>query len=114
MDLAALLACAPDAPTQYEDLVSVPTSRRDLAVVVGHDVPALRLVDAAREAGAPLVRDVEVFDRYVGDQVGEGSVSLALRLSLADPGRTLTEDEIARAVAEVVDALSGLGAELRS
>lgn len=114
IDMAALLAAAPDSPAQYEDLVTVPTSRRDLAVVVGDDVPALRLVDVAREAGAPLVRDVEVFDRYVGDQVGEGAVSLALRLSLADPGRTLTDEEIAATVAEVVDALRALGAELRA
>ncbi len=114
IDLAALLAASPDTPTQYEDLVTVPTSRRDLAVVVADDVPALRLVDAAREAGAPLVRDVEVFDRYVGDQVGEGLVSLALRLTLADPGRTLTDEEIAAAVGGVVDALAALGAELRS
>ena len=68
---------------------------------------------AAREAGAPLVRDVRVFDRYAGEQVEEGHVSLALRLSLADPGRTLTDDEIEAAVARVRDALAGRGARLR-
>ena len=50
---------------------------------------------------------MRVFDRYAGEQVGEGSVSLALRLSLADPGRTLTDDEIDAAVARVRDALAG-------
>ena len=55
-------------------------STRDLAVVVRRDAPAAELVAAAREAGAPLVRSVRVFDRYAGAQVGRASVSLALRL----------------------------------
>jgi phenylalanyl-tRNA synthetase beta chain len=70
-------------------------------------------VAAARAAGAPLVRSVRVFDRYAGEQVGEGRVSLALRLELADPGRTLTDDEIDAAVARVREALEAAGGRLR-
>ncbi len=112
LDLEALLA-AQGGPAQYEDLLTVPVSTRDLALVVGEDVPAADLVTAAREAGAPLVRDVRVFDRYAGEQVDAGHVSLALRMSLADPGRTLTDDEIEAAVARVRDALAQRGARLR-
>jgi phenylalanyl-tRNA synthetase beta chain len=55
-----------------------------------------------------------VFDRYAGDQVAEGRVSLAVRLGIVDPGRTLTDEEIDAAVAAVVAALRDrLGAELR-
>ena len=112
LDLEALLAARPGAP-QYEDLLTVPVSTRDLALVVAEGVAAADLVEAARAAGAPLVRDVRVFDRYAGEQVEEGHVSLALRLSLADPGRTLTDDEIDAAVARVRDALAERGARLR-
>jgi phenylalanyl-tRNA synthetase beta chain len=112
LDLEALLA-ARGVPAQYEDLLTVPVSTRDLALVVAETVPAADLVAAAREAGAPLVRDVRVFDRYAGEQVDAGHVSLALRLSLADPGRTLTDDEIEAAVARVRDALAAHGARLR-
>ncbi len=113
LDLAALLAAAPPPPT-YEDLLTVPVSTRDLALVVPEDVPAAGLLDAARAAGGPLVRDVTVFDRYAGEQVEEGHVSLALRLHLADPGRTLTDAEIEDAVTRVRDALAGRGARQRS
>jgi phenylalanyl-tRNA synthetase beta chain len=112
LDLEALLA-ARGAAQRYEDLLTVPVSTRDLALVVSETVPAADLVAAARAAGAPLVRDVRVFDRYAGEQVEAGHVSLALRLSLADPGRTLTDDEIEAAVARVRDALAASGARLR-
>jgi phenylalanyl-tRNA synthetase beta chain len=112
LDLGALLA-ARGAPAAYEDLLTVPVSTRDLALVVAEGVPAAELVAAARAAGGPLVRDVVVFDRYAGEQVGEGRVGLALRLHLADPGRTLTDDEIEAVVARVREALAGRGARSR-
>jgi len=113
LDLDAALAAAPAEPATYEDLLTVPVSTRDLAVVVPERARAADLVAAARQAGAPLVREVRVFDRYAGEQVGEGSVSLALRLTLADPGRTLTDDEIDTTVARVREALAAAGGRLR-
>jgi phenylalanyl-tRNA synthetase beta chain len=114
IDLDALLAAAPAAPPAYEDLLTVPVSTRDLAVVVPETARAADLLAAARAAGAPLARSVRVFDRYAGEQVGEGSVSLALRLELADPGRTLTDDEIDAAVDRVREALEAAGGRLRA
>ena len=112
LDLDALDRAAPPPP-RYEDLLTVPVSHRDLALVVSEGVPAAQLLDAARQAGGALLREVRVFDRYAGEQVGEGHVSLALRLTLADPGRTLTDEEIEGAVARVRDALEARGARLR-
>jgi phenylalanyl-tRNA synthetase beta chain len=113
LELTPLLAARPGPPV-FEDLLTVPVSRRDVAVVVPDDVPAARLVEAAERAGAPLVRGVRVFDRYAGEQVGEGRVSLALRMEVVDPGRTLTDEEIDAAVAKVVAALAECGGELRA
>jgi phenylalanyl-tRNA synthetase beta chain len=98
----------------FEDLLSVPASTRDLALIVDDAIRASDIIAAARAAGGALVRDVRLFDRYVGDPVPQGKVSLALRLTIADPGRTLTDDEIDAPVAAVVDALkTGYKAELR-
>jgi phenylalanyl-tRNA synthetase beta chain len=114
VDMDALLAAAPTAPPAYRDLLTVPVSTRDVAVVVPEGARSADLVAAARAAGAPLVRSVRVFDRYVGEQVGEGNVSLALRLELADPGRTLTDEEIDAAVARVLEALVAAGGRPRT
>jgi phenylalanyl-tRNA synthetase beta chain len=113
LDLTALLEAAPGEPVAFEDLVTVPVSTRDLAVVLDEEIPSARLPEVAL-AAADLVRDARVFDRYIGDQVDAGKVSLALRLSIADPGRTLTDEEIDAQVQAVAAALEGaLGATLR-
>jgi phenylalanyl-tRNA synthetase beta chain len=114
LDLAALLGAAPTDRPQFEDLVTVPVSNRDLAVIVPDTVTAAELIATARAAGGALVRDVRLFDRYAGDPVPSGKVSLALRLAIADPGRTLTDEEIEAPVAAVVAALTDrFSAELR-
>jgi phenylalanyl-tRNA synthetase beta chain len=115
LDLQSLLDATPAERPVFEDLLSVPASTRDLALIVEDTVRASDLIAAARAAGGVLVRDVRLFDRYVGDPVPEGKVSLALRLTIADPGRTLTDDEIEAPISAVVEALkNGLRAELRT
>ncbi len=115
VDLDALGAVAPSGVPQFEDLLTYPASTRDLAFVVGDDIAASTLVATARQAGGALVRDARVFDRYAGEQIGAHRVSLAIRLVIADPTRTLTDEEITDAVARVRTALADEhGAELRA
>jgi phenylalanyl-tRNA synthetase beta chain len=113
LDMAALAAAATLTP-RYEDLTSFPSVRQDLAVVVGEDVPATRVLDIIRAAGAPLLAGAEVFDVYRGPQVGEGRASLAVRLEFRAADRTLTDEDVAERRAKIVAALSEqLGARLR-
>jgi phenylalanyl-tRNA synthetase beta chain len=98
----------------YEELLTTPVSTRDLALLVDEQVAAAAVLGVAREAGRPLVRDVRVFDRYAGEQVPAGKVSLAIRLTVADPDAPLTDERIDAQVAAVAAALAErLGAELR-
>jgi phenylalanyl-tRNA synthetase beta chain len=113
LDLVELTAPIPER-ILYDDVITFPPLRQDIAVVVADEVEAAALVDAALEAGAPELREARVFDVYRGDQVGEGSKSVAIHLSLQVPDRTLSDDDAAvvreRVVAELVERF---GAELR-
>lgn len=110
-----LVKVRPSDPRRYTDLISVPVSTRDLAMLIPDTVTAAHVLDVAREAGGDLVRGAEVFDHYAGDQVPDGRVSLAIRLTIAEPGRTLTDDEIDGVTQRAVAALGDqVGAELRS
>ena len=113
LDLQAVSERAVDV-APYRDVTSYPEVREDIAVVVPAEVRAADVLAVARRAGAPLLQSAEVFDVYRGAQVGEGKVSLALRLAFRAPDRTLTDEEAAAARAKIVAALhDDLGAELR-
>jgi phenylalanyl-tRNA synthetase beta chain len=99
----------------YEDVVTYPANRQDIAVAVTDDVEAGAIVAAAREAGGAELREARVFDVYHGDQVGPGHKSVALHLVFQAPDRTLTDEEAGVARARIVDALrERFGAELRA
>lgn len=100
-----LLAGAALPTAVFEDLGAYPPASQDLAVVVGREVAAADVVATARRAGGKLVRSVRVFDVYEGDQVPPDKRSLALRLVLRSPERTLGEKDIAAVRAKVLRAL---------
>jgi phenylalanyl-tRNA synthetase beta chain len=91
--------------TAFEDLGTYPPASQDLAVIVARDVPAAAVVEQARRAGGKLVRSVRVFDVYEGDQVPEDKRSLALRVVMRAPDRTLNEKDIAGVRAKILKAL---------
>jgi phenylalanyl-tRNA synthetase beta chain len=113
LDLARLLVEARD-PVKYEDVITYPAVRQDLAFIVSEDVAAGDLIDAAREAAGPELREVSVFDVYHGPQVGEGRKSVAFAVSFQSPERTLSDEDAARLRERIKTALAErFGAELR-
>jgi phenylalanyl-tRNA synthetase beta chain len=111
LDLAAL---EPSTGWTYEDVITYPPLKQDLAFAVPDDVLATDLVDAAREA-VPELRSMEPFDVYRGEQVGEGRKSIAFRVEFRSPERTLTDEEAGGLREKIVAALGErFGAELRA
>jgi phenylalanyl-tRNA synthetase beta chain len=114
LDLDALAAATPQAAT-FEEVSPYPEVRQDLAFVISDDVPAADVVVAIREAAGELLRRLEVFDEYRGDQIGEGKRSLAFRLAFGSLEGTLSDEDVAPLRASIVDALATrFGAVLRA
>jgi phenylalanyl-tRNA synthetase beta chain len=113
IDLDVTLAAA-QGVTSYQDLISYPAVRQDIAVVVDDAIEARTVVDVVRAAGGPELRSVEVFDLYRGEQLPEGKKSLALRLAFQAADRTLTDDEVASLRERIRDSLDReVGGSLR-
>ena len=81
---------------------------------MAEEVPAAEVEEAVRAGGGELLGACSVFDLYRGEQVGEGSKSLALRLEFRAPDRTLTDEEVAERRAAIERALAELGGRLRA
>ena len=102
LDLAPLTA---RALPKASELSRFPSVRRDLAFVVADSVPWAAISDTVRAAVGPLLRDLLLFDRYVGAGVESGQKSLAMGLILQDNSRTLTDRDVEAAVTGVIAAI---------
>jgi len=113
LDFGALVDAAAPAP-QYDDVITFPPVKQDLAFAVSEDVLAGDLIAAAREAAPELV-DMRPFDVYRGAQVGEGRKSIAFSVEFRSPERTLTDEDAAGLRQRIVETLKKrFGAELRA
>ena len=114
LDLGPLVFASPAGQEQYDDVISYPAVHQDLAVVVEDGVEAARVVEVISAAGGEALRSVDVFDVYRGEQVAQGSKSLALRLEFRAADRTLTDEEVASLRERIAAALEGIGGTLRA
>ncbi len=92
VDLSRLLEHAPEvvpAPS-FSDF---PLAKEDVALVVAEGVAAAKVEAALREGAGELLESIRLFDVYTGEQVPQGSRSLAFALRFRAPDRTLTEQE---------------------
>jgi phenylalanyl-tRNA synthetase beta chain len=114
LDLDALFARVPELRV-YEDVVTYPPVKQDLAFVVDEGVRAGDLVDAAREEVGEALREMRPFDVYRGEQIGPGRKSVAFAVSFQSPERTLSDEDARRLREAIVAALERrFGATLRA
>jgi len=99
---------------RIDPLPKYPSIVRDLSFFVSERLPAADVRGTIRSTAPHTLVSVHEFDRYQGKGVPEGSVSLSMRLTFRDPGRTLTDADVQRAVDSIVSALSAVhGAVIR-
>ena len=114
LDVDGLVERVPDLIV-YEDVITFPPVRQDLAFVVPEEVTAGELVTAAGEAAGQELREMRAFDVYRGEQVGPGRKSIAFSVVFQSPERTLTDEDAGELRNRIVKALAErFGAQLRA
>ncbi|MCX4979801.1 phenylalanine--tRNA ligase subunit beta [Streptomyces sp. NBC_00572] len=109
-----LLEKANEGPLKAPRISSFPVATQDVALVVADDVPAAEVEAALAEGAGELLESIRLFDVYTGDQLDEGTKSLAYALKFRAEDRTLTVDEATAARdAAVALASERTGAVLR-
>lgn len=91
-----------------------PFVERDIAVVVEKSVPWADLRREAEKAAGALLTGIHPFDLFEGGSLSGSQKSIAFRIRLQDPTRTLAEGDIAGAVDRIKASLQkNCGAQLR-
>ena len=114
LDFEALVSEA-SLVRKFTDFSRTPPVKRDLDIVLKEEVSWEQVETTIRETGSEMLGEIEFIDLYRGKPVPSGYKSLALRMTFQASGRTLTSEEVEKAVSAVVKALGeNLGGELRS
>ena len=99
---------------KYKEISKYPSIKKDLAMVVENNISSMQIEKEIKKAGGSLLRNIEVFDVYQGEQVGKDKKSIAYSLTFEAQDRTLTDEEINQTLEKIIEKLEKeLNAELR-
>ncbi len=76
------------------ELPRYPEVKRDLALLLDEKVDFIDLYNYAFQSERKLLKNVDLFDVYVGDKLPKGKKSYALSFVLQDENKTLTDKQI--------------------
>ena len=96
-------------------LAAFQSVERDFAFVVDEHIEAEALMRAAATVDKKLISHIDVFDVFVGGNIGAGKKSVALAVTLQPTKKTLTEAEIEIVGEKIITSVKmATGAELRT
>lgn len=91
-----------------------PVIIKDLAWVFNREIKADLILKTIKGGGGELLKEVTIFDVYLGPNVGEGQKSIAVNLTFGSPTKTLTETEITTVINKIkTEVATKLKGELR-
>ncbi|WP_435299916.1 phenylalanine--tRNA ligase subunit beta [Timonella sp. A28] len=115
VNMDVLVAARGTEPYQAVPVSTFPLAKEDLAFVVDDEVTAHAVRDAIVAGAGDALEDLDVFDVFVGEQIGEGKKSLAFSLRLRAQDRTLSAEDTTRIRESVVaEVARRVGGSLRS
>ncbi len=99
---------------KVKPLTKYPKVKRDLALLIDQDIKFIDLFNAAFHTERRLLKDVDLFDVYMGDKLPEGKKSYALSFILQDENKTLNDKQIDKIMTKLQQVfIKQFGAELR-
>lgn len=99
---------------KYKQLPKFPAVTRDIAMLVKDEILVKQIECVIKQKAGKILEEIKLFDVYKGKQVPEGMKSVAYSITFRAEDRTLTDEEVNKAMSKVVEGLKvGIGAELR-
>ena len=99
---------------KYTEIPKYPEVRRDLALLIDQNVSYESIYNIAKQTEKALLKDINLFDVYEGQNLPEGKKSYALRFTIQDNSKTLTDTQIDKIMSKLQNNFeTELGASLR-
>ncbi|MCX8132292.1 MAG: phenylalanine--tRNA ligase subunit beta [Clostridia bacterium] len=99
---------------QYKPLPKYPAVSRDIAMLVKDEVMVKQIEEIIKQRAGKILESIKLFDVYKGKQIPDGMKSVAYSVTFRAEDRTLTDEDVNKAMAKVIDGLkNNIDAQLR-
>jgi phenylalanyl-tRNA synthetase beta chain len=99
---------------KFTDIPKYPEVRRDLALLVDKSVAFDKIYTIARQTEKTLLKEINLFDVFEGENLPEGKKSYAISFTIQDNSKTLTDSQIEKIMNKLQSNFeTELGASLR-
>lgn len=90
---------------EYMPLSKFPSAIRDLAILVPRQTKVVQVLNKINVVGGALVRDVDLFDIYEGEELPDGKKNLAFHIIYQSETKTLKSKEVDEIHQKIIKAL---------
>ncbi|MDD7305876.1 MAG: phenylalanine--tRNA ligase subunit beta [Peptoniphilaceae bacterium] len=98
---------------KYQPIGKYPAIERDYAFVCPRSIESVDIENTIRTVGKDLVKKIELFDIYTGNQIGKDKKSIAYKIYYKSFEKTLEEKDIEKVEDNILKALEDMGLTIR-
>ena len=89
-----------------KEISKFPTITKDMAFIVDKNVPCEEIMKVMQKTGGRLLKDIEVFDLYQGDNIDLNEKSIAFSLLFEDTSKTLRDEEVMKIFDQIIQTVT--------
>ena len=101
-------------PIKYKEISKYPSIIKDMAFIMPKDTEAKEVLDIIKKSGGRLLTDINIFDVYEGENIGDNEKSIAYSLTFNDNTKTLTDEEVNTLFEKIIKDVENKGYKLRN
>lgn len=98
---------------KFTQLPKFPSIKIDISVVMNQQQEIETIKEEIFKADNSLIRDIELFDIYEGENVEKGKKAIAFRITLQALDRTLTDQDMTKVQTNIFTNLEKIGGQIR-
>lgn len=81
-------------PIKFKEPSKYPSIEKDVAFLIDRNINSLEIEKMIKKYSSRLLKEIDVFDVYLGDNIAKDKKSIAFKLTYQDDTKTLTDDEV--------------------
>ncbi|MFH1612695.1 MAG: phenylalanine--tRNA ligase subunit beta [bacterium] len=89
----------------FKPLSKYPCITRDLSLILDKNIVSQSVIDLIKKNGNSLIKEVNVFDVYCGEQISKEKVNVSFSIVYQDENKTLEDQEVNKLQEKIIEKL---------